>query len=160
MANITSFLSEGFLKEFIETFPREFFADEFLTSVALYRFLDRHTDVELSGKKEDYIDLIQTDGLVRNLIDRYLQGDDSIKFKDWEKEELPLNAKPFTFFFLTSLNNTLKTQPNQKGLPNYQLKNTQILKQITGYEAISVTNNPNFSNRLNSWRDLKKKLLP
>ena len=160
MATINSFLSEGFLKEFIEDFPRDFFSDEFPASIALYRFLDKHTDVALSGKKEDYIDLIQTDGLVRNLIDRYLQGDDSVKFKDWEKEDLPSNAKPFPFFFLTSLNNTLKNQLDQKGLPSYQLKNTQTLKQITGYEAIPVTTNSNFSNRLSSWSDLKGKLLP
>jgi len=160
MATINSFLSEGFLKEFIEDFPRDFFSDEFPASIAIYRFLDKHTDVALSGEKGDYIDLIQTDGLVRNLIDRYLQGDDSVKFKDWEKEELPSNAKPFPFFFLTSLNNALKTQLNQKGLPSCQLKNTQTLKQITGYEAIPVTTNSNFSNRLSSWSDLKGKLLP
>ena len=159
MATISSFLSEGFLKEFIEDFPRDFFSDEFPASIAIYRFLDKHTDVALSGKKEDYVDLIQTDGLVRNLINRYLQGDDSVKFKDWEKE-LPPNAKPFPFFFLTSLNNTLKTHLNQEGLPSYQLKNTQTLKQITGYEAIPVTTNSNFSNRLSSWEDLKGKLLP
>lgn len=160
MANITSFLSEGFLKEFIETFPRDFFADEFLASVALYRFLERHTDVTLGGNKEEYSNLIQSDGLVRNLIDRYLQGDDSVKFQDWERDTLPSNEKPFSFFFLMSSKSELSSQLSQRGLPNYPLTNAKLLKQITGYEAIPVTNNPNFSNRLNSWRDLKKKLLP
>jgi|GEM_PF-4000840 len=160
MANITSFLSEGFLKEFIETFPRDFFADEFLASVALYRFLERHTDVTLGGNKEEYSNLIQSDGLVRNLIDRYLQGDDSVKFQDWEKDTLPSNEKPFNFFFLTSSKSELSSKLSQRGLSNYQLTNTKTLNQITGYEAIPVTNNPSFSNRLNSWGDLKKKLLP
>lgn len=160
MTNINSFLSEGFLKEFVETFPRDFFADEFLASVALYRFLERHTDLTLSGKKEDYAHLVKTDGLVRNTIDRYLQGDDSVKFQDWEKDALPSNAKLFSFFFLTSSKSELSFQLTQKGLPNYQLTNTQTLKQITGYEAITVTKNHDFSNRLGSWSHLKEKLLP
>lgn len=160
MTNINSFLSEGFLKEFVETFPRDFFADEFLASVALYRFLERHTDLTLFGNKEDYAHLVESHILVRNTIERYYQGDDSVKFHDWEKEASLLNQQSFSFFFLASLKNDLTNQLSQKGLPNYQLGNVKALKQITGYEAIPVSNNPDFSNRLNSWGDLKKKLLP
>ena len=66
-----SFLSKEFLSEFVEKRPTDFFADNFLPWVSLYRFLNSHTDIVLDGEKEDYASLVQTDGLCREIIRRY-----------------------------------------------------------------------------------------
>jgi hypothetical protein len=161
MATIKSFLSEGFLEEFHKKFPRDFFSDEFAASTALYHFLAKHDDVVLGGEKKDYADLVQSDGLGRILIDKYLQGDDTVVFDQWETKELPTRRKPFPFYFLSSQHNQLKKDKlDPEGLPSYQLSNPASLHQFIGYEAIPVTKESNYPNRLQSWKDLKGKLLP
>jgi hypothetical protein len=160
MANIVSYLSEGFLQEFIDTFPRDFFSDDFLPNTELYHFLDKHTEVILGGKEEDYSELVKTDGLTRNLIDRYFQGDDSVKFENWNIENFSCSSKCFKFGFLASKFSFLNSELNKLGYTTYQIKNHKNLKKVIGYEAIPVTNNTDILNRLQSWESLNEKLLP
>ena len=161
MVNIDSYLSEDFLQEFIKTFPRDFFSEDFLPNVELYRFLDRHTNIILGGEKEDYSELIRTDGLARNLIDRYLQGDTSVKIENWDETYLLANSKIFKFGFLGSGYDTLNSKLNKLGFATFQIGKDQNPKNIIGYEAITVTRKTNSSNRLISWENLRKtKILP
>lgn len=160
MANIESFLSKGFLQEFIETFPHDYFSDDFLPNIELYRFLNYHTDIVLGGEKIDYNELIQTDGLTRNLIDRYLQGDSSVKIENWNATSISENRKIFKFGFLSSLDNVFNSELNEIGFATYQLGIDKNPKKIINYEAILVTDDDSVTNRLESWESLNDKLLP
>lgn len=156
MPRLSFYLSEKFLDEFLENRPRDILSVDYLAWIRLYQFLSTsYSTITLHNDPAHFAKWITEDGLIRILVDKYLQGNSDILFDKWETKA---QLSAFAYYLLHSSKNELKNNLLQSGLPTLQNQDSICLERMTGYEAIPVHNGT--FGRMNSWSDLKNRLLP